>query len=228
MLRGVGAAVEHEPLLKTLAASGIRTVLDVGANVGQFTLVARRLFPEARIIAFEPLPAACAQFQDIHGSDLQVRLVPAALGPECATVSMHVSTARDSSSLLPITATQTRLFPGTHESHRENVAVLPLLQAVEGAELSRSVLLKIDVQGFELQVLQGCEPALASIDFVYVECSFVELYLGQALVGEVVAWLGDREFHLAGIGGFTPGASGVGVQADLLFRRVTTSLGGMT
>ena len=50
---GVGAAIEHEPMLRTLSACGVLTVLDVGANVGQFTLVARRVFPKARVIAFE-------------------------------------------------------------------------------------------------------------------------------------------------------------------------------
>jgi len=54
---GVGAAIDHEPMLRTLAPYGIRTVLDVGANIGQFTLVARHVFSSARVIGFEPLAA---------------------------------------------------------------------------------------------------------------------------------------------------------------------------
>jgi hypothetical protein len=56
------------------------------------------------------------------------------------------------------------------------------------------MLLKIDVQGSELQVLQGRRPALDLIDEVYCECSFVELYEGQALADEVICHLRDRGF----------------------------------
>jgi len=218
--QGVGAAIEHEPMLRTLAPYGIRTVLDVGANIGQFTLVARRIFPNARVIAFEPLAAECERFASVHAGDSRVKLVRAALGPECATVAMHVAGARDSSSLLPITATQAQLFPGTGESHCESVQVLPLLEAVSDEELDGPLLLKIDVQGFELQVLEACASVLNRVEFVYVECSFVEFYAGQAMAGEVVTWLQKRGFALAGIGSLTRGPSDVGVQADFLFRRV--------
>ena len=221
---GVGAAIEHEPMLLTLANFGVRTVLDVGANIGQFTLVSRRVFPDARVIAFEPLAAECERFLAVHAGDLQVKLVRAALGPERAELAMHVAGARDSSSLLPITATQAHLFPGTAETHRESVQVLPLVEAVSDAELTGPLLLKIDVQGFELQVLEACAPVLNRVEFVYVECSFVELYVGQAMAGEVVAWLQKRGFALTGIGSLTQGPSGVGVQADFLFRRGVDSV----
>ncbi len=216
---GVGAAIEHEPMLRTLSPCGVLTVLDVGANVGQFTLVARRVFPKARVIAFEPLAAECERFLSVHAGDSQVKLVRAALGPDRGKFAMHVAGARDSSSLLPITATQAQLFPGTGETHRESVWVLPLSDAVKDEELAGPLLLKIDVQGFELQVLEACASVLSRVEFVYVECSFVELYAGQAMAGEVVAWLQKGGFVLTGIGSLTHGPSGVGVQADFLFRR---------
>ena len=217
--QGVGAAIEHEPMLRTLAPYGIRTVLDVGANIGQFTLVVRHVLPSARVIAFEPLAAECERFASVHAGDSKVRLVRAALGPERATVAMHVAGARDSSSLLPITEAQSQLFPGTSETHRESVQVLPLVEAVSDEELAGPLLLKIDVQGFELQVLEACAAVLDRVEFVYVECSFVELYAGQAMAGEVAAWLNQRRFLLNGISSLTYGLSGVGVQADFLFRR---------
>jgi hypothetical protein len=100
------------------------------------------------------------------------------------------------------------------------VQVLPLLEAVSDEELAGPLLLKIDVQGFELQVLEACASVLNLVEFVYVECSFVEFYAGQAMAGEVLTWLQKRGFALAGIGSLTRGPSDVGVQADFLFRRV--------
>ena len=70
------------------------------------------------------------------------------------------------------------------------------VQAVRIDEVVDSVdvpcLMKIDVQGYELEVLQGAEKLLPSVEFLLVECSFTELYLGQALAGEVVAYLHQR------------------------------------
>ena len=47
--------------------------------------------------------------------------------------------------------------------------------------------------------LEGCEDVLPEFAQVYVECSFVELYEGQALADEVVAWLSERQFSLVGV-----------------------------
>ena len=48
------------------------------------------------------------------------------------------------------------------------------------------------MQGFELTALQGCEELLDRFDWVFVECSFIEPYEGQALADEVIAWLRER------------------------------------
>ena len=81
---------------------------------------------------------------------------------------MHVSRAVDSSSLLPIGATQTEIFPGTEESHLERVHVAPLNALLDPEALSTRSLLKIDVQGYELEVLRGCETLLDGFSAVYV------------------------------------------------------------
>ena len=78
-------------------------------------------------------------------------------------------------------------------------------------------MLKIDVQGFELKCLQGCEDLLDRFQQVYVECSFVELYEGQALADEVIAWLRDRNFILQGVYNTFYDSKGAAVQGDFLF-----------
>jgi FkbM family methyltransferase len=219
MALGVGAAIEHRTLLRGLATRGIRCVVDIGANVGQFALCARECLPGAEILAFEPLASAAARFRLVHDADPRVRLVEAAVGPAVGTRSLHVSRAADSSSLLPIGAGQESLFPGTGESHLETVRVVRLEDEMPDTGVPVPTLVKIDVQGFELEVLRGCESRLDQIEFIYVECSFIELYEGQALAGEVVAWLCERDFRLAGIGSATASRQGGIVQADLLFER---------
>ena len=76
------------------------------------------------------------------------------------------------------------------------------------------------MQGFELAALRGCKDMLDRFAYIYVECSFVELYAGRALADEVIAWLRERGFHLNGIYNMTYDLLGRAVQADFLFGRL--------
>ncbi|MHB8571083.1 MAG: FkbM family methyltransferase [Metallibacterium sp.] len=80
-------------------------------------------------------------------------------------------------------------------------------------------MLKLDVQGYELQALRGCETLLEAFAWVYCECSFVELYAGQALADAVIAWLRERGFGLLGAYNMANDRDGRAVQADFLFGR---------
>jgi FkbM family methyltransferase len=210
---GVAAAIEHESLLKTLDFS---TIVDIGANRGQFSLVARRCFPAARIIAFEPLNPAAERFRNaLHGDSL-VTLHQVAIGHSKGDATMHVAAEDDSSSLLPITELQRSLFAGTREVATATVEVDTLSGRIKDGELQSPALLKIDVQGYELAVLHGCDSLLPRFSHVYIECSFVELYAGQALAAEVIDYLSDHGFDLRGVYNVQYDPHGCALQADLL------------
>ena len=211
---GVAAASEHEPLLAPLRC---RTILDIGANRGQFALAARHCFPEARIISFEPLAAPAEVFAAVFRSDKSVTLHQAAIGPERGRALIHISGRDDSSSLLRITARQNSLFPGTAEVGIAEIVVAPLQDFLDAGKIEAPALLKLDVQGFELQALRGCEPVMDRFDYIYAECSFLELYEGQALADEVIDWLRERGFRLAGVHNVAY-RDGQAVQADMLFK----------
>ncbi len=204
---------QHDPL-----PSDIRTVIDVGANRGQFALIARERWPEARLICFEPLSKPVAVLRRVFGEDQGVEIVQAAASAGPGRATLHVSRRDDSSSMLPITNRQSETFPGTHEIATTEVPTTSLDQHLGGA-LARPALLKLDVQGFELEVLRGAEGALNSIDFVLVECSFQEFYAGQATADGVVRFLHDHEFSL--LTGTAPSVNrqGVVLQLDFIFVR---------
>jgi FkbM family methyltransferase len=210
----VAAAIEHEPILLRLA---LRTVVDIGANRGQFALVARRCFPDARIFSFEPLPVPAGRLRSVFAGDPRVTLHEAAIGPNAGKANIHISDRDDSSSLLPITAAQSTLFPGTAEIGTTTVKVAPLRDFLSRDQIEPPALLKLDVQGFELQTLKGCESLLHRFSHVYVECSFVELYAGQALADEVITWLRERGYRLIGFYNAVYDNSGRAIQADFLF-----------
>lgn len=76
---------------------------------------------------------------------VRATLMEAAVGPQAGEARIHVSARDDSSSLLPITARQSALFPGT-----ATIRVLRLVDALPAAEIAAPALLKLDVQGFEM------------------------------------------------------------------------------
>lgn len=214
LLKGTAAGTEHRRLLQSLDC---RHVVDIGANCGQFALIARKCFPDARIDSFEPLTEPAGRFDRVFAKEMNVHLHRLAIGEQAGEATIHVSTRDDSSSLLPITAMQERLFPGTAEAGTQAVQVGRLEDLLAESDIIRPALLKLDVQGFELEALRGCEDLLHRFAWVYVECSFVELYEGQALADGVIAWLHERGFALSGVYNMTYDKEGRAVQADFLF-----------
>lgn len=211
------ASAEHRRAL----GDGIATVVDVGANRGQFSLAVRQWAPQARVIAFEPLSEAAAVFRNVLEADSKVTLHQVAIGPRAGEAVIHVSEAEDSSSLLPIAPLQAKLFPGTGEVRTETARVGRLSDFVSPKELVSPALLKIDVQGYELEVLRGCTDLLQAFDTILVECSFMELYEGQAFTHQIIEFLNTQGFVLRNAYNLEYSRQGEAIQGDFAFTKVT-------
>jgi FkbM family methyltransferase len=211
LAHAVVPTIEHAP---ALAAVEPATVIDVGANKGQFSQFAASRWPKARILAFEPQPRPARKYRSVLGQ--RATLFGCALGAEEGRLDMHVASRDDSSSLLSLGDRQKSLF------RMDEVATITVevrrLDSVLAGLVAAPALLKIDVQGYEFEVLQGLGELTDMIEWIYVETSFVELYSGQRLHHEVAALLGDLGYeqrleHNATMDGSQK------VQADILFRR---------
>jgi FkbM family methyltransferase len=213
---GVAAATEHHSVA---FEHEFATVIDVGANRGQFGLFAARRFPGAELHCFEPLPEARETLASALGEHPRLRVHGVALGATNRTDTFNVAASDDSSSLLTATATQTASFPKTEVAERRSVEVARLDDIVPPQAVSRPCLLKVDVQGYELEVLRGAQAMLDVVDELLIECSFVELYEGQPLAAEIVALCADRGFPLAGVFSLVRDEGGRCLQGDFLFVR---------
>jgi len=211
----VMAGVEHKAVLKR----SLSTVVDIGANRGQFALAARAI-SGAKVVSFEPLPDVAKIFQNVFSDDPAVRLHVAAIGERSEKKLIHLSARDDSSSLLEIGDAQSSFFPGTHEVGTLEVRVGILDEFVSMEEIVRPAMLKLDVQGFELQALAGCKSLISNFDYIYCECSFVELYKEQKLAADVIDYLRPLGFSLAGIYNPSYDYDGNCIQADLLFNQI--------
>jgi FkbM family methyltransferase len=213
---GVAASTEHDAILGGL---NLDTVVDIGANRGQFAICCRRLFPAAQIFSFEPLRKAADIYRNVFARDSRACLFNTAVAATSGSKVIHVSQWDVSSSLLPIGQAQHDNFPFSKEARQEVVTTEPLSACLDAAAIGPRALLKLDVQGFELTALQGCADLLHRFEFVYVETSFIELYIGQALATDVVAFLLSRGFKLLCVANLSAGKSARPIQADFLFSR---------
>lgn len=216
IFRGIAAAIEHDLYFKN---TNFKTVIDAGANCGQFSLVMRKNFPNAKIFAFEPLAGPAEKFKDLFSRDSKTKLFNVALAKESGSMAMNVSASEDSSSLLPISDFQEKIFPGTAQVSTQKIMTGPLGEFVNESEIQRPALLKLDVQGFELEALKACANLIDHFDEIYCECSFFELYSGQTLAPEIICYLSKKGFVLKGFNNVNYDDLGKTVQADFIFVR---------
>lgn len=185
---------------RVLAHHEFATVLDIGANEGQFAFLARRLWPTAQVHSFEPLPDVHALLAANFESDPQVETYAIGLSDRPNVQTMHRSEFSPSSSLLPMGELHKQEWP--HSAGHQDVEVrlerLDDWARVQGQELRKPMLVKIDVQGFELSVLGGGEDTLRAADFAVLEVSFYELYEAQPLFADIHARMSGLGFIFRG------------------------------
>lgn len=216
----VAAAIEHESIIHALP---IGTLIDVGANVGQFSLLTRTLHPSALIYAFEPLATPADRFESVFRGDNSTRLYRYAAAETAGSATINISARTDSSSLLPISNLQNQIFPGTTQLTTAEIQTCRIDDALNNVAIVDPLLIKLDVQGFELAALKGMPNMLDRASMVYLEVSFKELYTGQPSAHDVVAWLSSHGFRLAGANNLVSADDGTSVQADFLFHRAASA-----
>jgi FkbM family methyltransferase len=202
------------------AERGVRTVLDVGANEGQFARELRRSGYLEHIHSFEPLQACREKLAAAAAGDPKWSLAPqAAVGSLDGTIEINVSANLVSSSILPITK---RTVEAHAPARYVGVQQVPLrrLDAL-AADCPRPLAIKIDTQGFELEVLRGAGELLEVTQVVLLEMSLTPLYEGGVGFAELYFWMEQAGFRCIGITeGFSDVHSNEQLQADAVFVRV--------
>jgi len=182
-----------------IAERAIDAVVDVGANEGLF---ARRLRDEGftgRIVSFEPLSSAFVLLALASAPDPKWECLRLALGATTGEATLNVAGNLASSSFLPMDRELTEAEPRLAYVGREECSLSTLdILAPDLFQPEDRLYLKLDVQGFELEVLRGAEATLEHVVVLDVELSQTQLYEGAPLMDEVVAYLAERDYVLLG------------------------------
>lgn len=184
-----------------LHSRGIRTILDVGANKGQFAREIRRFLPDAAIYAFEPGRDLFPELEKAGKGIGRFRAFNVALGDHNGIVRLHRSGFSPASSILEMTGLVKEAYPFLGDVRDEEVPIHRLDSSVTefGIRLDSEVLLKIDVQGYEEPVIAGGMETIAKCGVVLIEVSFRELYKGQMLFDGLYGILRGVGFRFKGI-----------------------------
>ena len=173
----------------------VRLVIDVGANAGQTGQALRAEGYAGRIVSFEPSSTAFASLEKAARSDPLWAAERAAVGSRDATITLNLSRNSKSSSVLPILDAHMRADSESRYVGTETVALRRLDFFREALALSgQPSLLKIDVQGYEHEVVAGAGETLTTVRAVECELSIAALYDGQSGMNEMIETLRDRGF----------------------------------
>jgi FkbM family methyltransferase len=187
--------IESLELLELLRSNPPKVIYDIGANVGTWTLLAKALFPNATVHAFEPLSKHQAVFEATAAVLEGVHLHPVALGASEESRPMRIADFSDESSLLPFANESKNAAQNTSEI----VQIVALDHYASLKRLPMPDLIKLDVQGYEVTVLEGATACLESAQAIITEVSFIPLYRRQCLFHDVVAFCASRRFYLRAV-----------------------------
>lgn len=200
----------------------IDLILDVGANTGQFAREMRSKFPLAHIVSFEPLPGPFAALQAWAKADGNATAINCALGEAEAVLPIHshINHSASSSMLVPA-AEGLATFPQMTRQELVDVPVHRLDAALAGIgrPAGPSALLKLDVQGFELEVLRGAPVTLGAVGAMISEVNVDPIYVGQAAFRDLAEMAHDAGLHYAGNYSQHLAADGHVVFLDAVFLR---------
>lgn len=204
---------------------GITVVLEVGSNKGGFPRHLRDAGYGGRIVSFEPLSQAFAELESAAAADPSWECIQVALGSRAGTATLNVAGNSMSSSLLGMKPRHAAAAPGSSFVATEPCTVATL-DSLRGRVLQADdrAYLKLDVQGFELEVLRGAEATLEQVAVVDVELSLVPLYDDSPGVEAVLGYLDERRFGLVALDPvFVEKATGSIMQVNGLFARLAVT-----
>lgn len=199
----------------------IKTIIDIGANTGQFAKKMVKIFPQAKLFCFEPLPNAFKQLsQWANVKKGKVSPINCALSDKEEKLVMfsHVEHS-PSSSFLKTTSLCEKYYPQTKKQISTDVQLTTLDKWANELQkpLEPEILVKMDVQGYEDRVIRGGKETLSKAKACLLEVSLDTLYENQANFKDITSLLNDLGYSYVGNLDQTYAADGHVIYLDAVF-----------
>ena len=192
LFHNIAANIELENLVKNL---DFETVIDIGSNKGQFILLIEKLFNDKVIYSFEPIYEVLEKQKKFFKYKKNLFFYNIGLGDKKSKRLLNITNRTDSSSFLKVNQNEYRNHDYIIKEERE-ISVNTLDEVLKNEKIKEPILIKIDVQGLELEVLKGSINFLKKTKYIVVEVSDKEIYQNQSTQMEVNNFLKKNEFKI--------------------------------
>jgi FkbM family methyltransferase len=190
LLNGVAANIELKDLINNIKFSNL---IDVGSNKGQFIILSSEFQNLDNIYSFEPQKDQLKIQKKLFKNNKKIKFYNFALGSKNKKLKFYFTERKDSSSLLKINKNLTNK-KSYNIQYERYITVKDGYSVFKNLKFNKPVLLKIDVQGYELEVLKGFKKLLKKINFILLEVSNKNLYLNQSSIISILNYLKKKNF----------------------------------
>jgi FkbM family methyltransferase len=199
-------------------SAGIKTVLDIGAHTGIWAKTVQLLLPDVTTYSFEPVFASFNSLKKrMHGINTH-KAFNIALGKQAGEYDFYLNDFSATSSFYPVSHFQAQVFPYSANSRKIKVRVERLDDFLSKFNLEKELFIKVDVQGFENEVIEGGKEIFGKAKIVLIEVSFEELYKGQKLFEHIYTQMINMGFKYTGnLDQLANPRNGKYMQADAIF-----------
>ena len=173
------------------------TLFDIGANVGQTHNWFRHHQPHAKIYSFEPVKATFQQLQQKAGTDSNCVLVNTAMGDEPGQKKIKLFDG----DMTVLNSLRDDVMNKQQNAREELITIDTVDLYCTANNISKIDLLKIDTEGFELQVLKGAKEMMSkgNISFIYCETGFQKQNTRNTYFAELTEFLGTQDYYFYGL-----------------------------
>ena len=214
LLNNIAANIELENLIKDLY---FETAIDVGSNKGQFILLVEKLFKNKTIYSFEPISEVYEKQKKFFKNKKNIFFYNIGVGEKLSKKNFYITNRQDSSSFLKVEKNIKKNNDYSIKEKRE-VGIKSLDEIMTGKNLITPILIKIDVQGYEFEVLKGSANLLKKIKYIIAEVSDNEIYTNQPIANEIIEYLYNKNFTILKENLPTKISNSSFFQRDILFK----------
>lgn len=199
-------AIENRPignvelLLEDILSRGVnfKNILDVGANLGEWTRMAKKIFPDSVIYMIEPLSEMESNLKKICEEFPGTKYFPKGAGSK---IEDHVMTTwGDDLAGANCLVVENAYLKSINK--QRTIPVITIDSLIEKNEIEIPDLVKLDIQGFELEALKGGAKLFGVTEAFILETSLFEFTSGNPILSEVVIFMAERGYEIYDFPGF--------------------------
>lgn len=204
-------------LLEDLKYRGLQAdwILDVGANATTWSKLAKSVFPVSKVFMIEPQLEMESRLQEFCGVHTGSSYILAGAGAQQGSLTLTVWDDLAGSSLLP------NADPELMKSGKQReIPIVTIDQLIEQGKMGIPQIIKLDIQGFELEALKGATRTFGKTEAYIMESSLIPFadVPGMPVIADVITFMKDRGYEVYDFGGFLRRPlDGALAQCDICF-----------